>query len=91
VFNPPLPLNVGLIFLPQSIDAQWITAKKDWREAKKRRKTQQEQSSQPPQDQNGQADGESNGTYEEYMDEMRCILYIHGGRGMNDSPPRLHS
>ncbi|XP_006461294.1 hypothetical protein AGABI2DRAFT_221981 [Agaricus bisporus var. bisporus H97] len=63
----------------EGVDAQWITAKKDWREAKKRRKTQQEQSTQSPPDQNVSTNGESNGTYEKYMDDMRCILYIHGG------------
>ncbi|KAJ7782646.1 hypothetical protein B0H16DRAFT_1493861 [Mycena metata] len=50
------------------VDAQWITARKDWQEAKK----------QPPG--RPQVDPEADSApYEEYMDEMRCILYSHGG------------
>lgn len=64
-----------------SVDAQWITAKKDWREAKKRHKMHQSQVPnsgpdgpvQPP-------NGNISDTYEKHMDEMRCILYIHGGK-----------
>ncbi|KAH6914019.1 lipase/esterase [Coprinopsis sp. MPI-PUGE-AT-0042] len=53
------------------VDAQWIVAKKDWREAKRRHK------------QRGEAYPASNpneeGTYVKDMDAMRCILYLHGG------------
>ncbi len=70
-----------------SVDAQWITAKKDWREAKKRYKMHQNQmsdaepgsfrsSEQPARTLNGNMSG----TYEKHMDEMRCVLYIHGGK-----------
>lgn len=69
------------------IDAQWITAKKDWREAKRRHKMRRSQmpnsmldpqSSEQPSE---TSTGGSDDTYEKYMDEMRCILYIHGGEG----------
>ncbi|KAF7351100.1 Abhydrolase-3 domain-containing protein [Mycena sanguinolenta] len=59
------------------VDAQWITAKKDWQEAKRRYKMQDKSktSTQVP-----AVDPEADsGTYEEHMDEMRCILYSHGG------------
>lgn len=99
------------------MDAEWITAKKDWQEAKRRAKEQQELRKQnskknrslsirlngkskapetvPPEmlDGNGNVGGEAssaqkdgsldddeqNGTYQPEMDEMRCILYSHGG------------
>ncbi|KAJ3756791.1 Alpha/Beta hydrolase protein [Lentinula raphanica] len=57
------------------VDAQWITAKKDWQEAKRRyrdkEKTQRE----------GKHEGTENesATYNQDMDMMRCILYAHGG------------
>ncbi|KXN87458.1 AB hydrolase superfamily protein C4A8.06c [Leucoagaricus sp. SymC.cos] len=67
----------------EGVDAQWITAKKDWREAKRRRKMCEAQSSHnataspglEPQSEPSNDDG----TYEKHMDEMRCILYLHGG------------
>lgn len=58
-----------------SVDGQWITAKKDWREAKRRYKMQQK--SRPDADP-VQESGES-ATYDKDMDEMRCIFYLHGG------------
>ncbi|KAK0212425.1 hypothetical protein DFS33DRAFT_1390424 [Desarmillaria ectypa] len=57
------------------VDGQWITAKKDWREAKRRYKMQQK--SKPDVDSVPET-GES-ATYDKDMDEMRCILYLHGG------------
>ncbi|KAK0241337.1 hypothetical protein EDD85DRAFT_818487 [Armillaria nabsnona] len=57
------------------VDGQWITAKKDWREAKRRYKMQQK--SRPDADP-VQESGES-ATYDKDMDEMRCIFYLHGG------------
>ncbi|KAF5382996.1 hypothetical protein D9757_006344 [Collybiopsis confluens] len=51
------------------VDAQWITAKKDWQIHKEREKTQRDE---PHLDQ-----GERT-TYHENMDTMRCILYAHG-------------
>ncbi|KAJ7772099.1 hypothetical protein DFH07DRAFT_803704 [Mycena maculata] len=52
------------------VDAQWVTAKKDWQEAKRRYKKTKATSEEPAAD---------SAPYEEHMDEMRCILYSHGG------------
>ncbi|GJE91355.1 alpha/beta hydrolase [Phanerochaete sordida] len=79
----------------KGVDAEWIAAKKDWREAKRRYKAAQERerqssgehsrapttapseaSSQPSQ--NG-VPADSSPHYQPEMDEMRCILYAHGG------------
>ncbi|RDB24709.1 AB hydrolase superfamily protein C4A8.06c [Hypsizygus marmoreus] len=60
------------------IDAQWITAKKDWREAKRRHKMHQkakETIGVPLSDEKVF----DSGVYEKDMDELRCILYSHGG------------
>lgn len=66
-------------------------AKKDWRDAKKRSKEQAKQrddttpdrtASVTPSshDSTGEEFNESDsGTYQQDMDEMRCILYFHGG------------
>ncbi|KIL68736.1 hypothetical protein M378DRAFT_70444 [Amanita muscaria Koide BX008] len=62
------------------IEGQWITSKKDWREAQKRHKMQhsdQSSGSTPPMNEDGPPDESQR--YEEAMDEMRCILYAHGG------------
>ncbi|KAK7057586.1 Abhydrolase-3 domain-containing protein [Favolaschia claudopus] len=59
------------------VDAQWITAKKDWQEAKRRYKMQNKTKPSveaPPVDPLAEP-----AHYEEHMDEMRCILYSHGG------------
>ncbi|KAF7315080.1 Abhydrolase-3 domain-containing protein [Mycena indigotica] len=53
----------------RGIDGQWITAKKDWQEAKRRHKQQNEQPQPAPDDEH----------YEKRMDDLRCILYAHGG------------
>ncbi|KAJ3927816.1 MAG: hypothetical protein NXY57DRAFT_903201 [Lentinula lateritia] len=59
------------------VDAQWITAKKDWQEAKRRYQdrgnTQRDEKHEPMLDQSESA------TYNQDMDTMRCILYAHGG------------
>jgi hypothetical protein len=85
-----------LIICPQrSVDAQWIVAKKDWREAKRRYKEQERKDSKGPGEQNGHEtpnggdhagdhagsdhDDTESGSYQQDMDEMRCILYSHGG------------
>lgn len=61
-----------------SVDAQWITAKKDWQEAKRRYQdrgnTQRDEKHEPMLDQSESA------TYNQDMDTMRCILYAHGGK-----------
>lgn len=55
--------------------------RKDWEEAKKKHKMQQEQARRaelpipPPME--GRSN--SNGVYDKDMDAMRCILYLHGG------------
>ena len=75
--SPGIPL-----FMLHSVDAQWISTKKDWREAKRRHKMQQgKKGSNSP---GGNASPESGpesvpGAYNKEMDEMRCILYAHGG------------
>ena len=63
-----------------SVDAQWITAKKDWKESKRRHKLQRSKeftnfSSASPEA--GQAQNEA--AYDKDMDATRCILYFHGG------------
>ena len=65
-----------------SVDAEWITMKKDWQEAKKRSKAQQKEhrsrSRHPPGD---DARGDDKpAAYDPEMDKMRCILYAHGGQ-----------
>ncbi|KAH9485586.1 AB hydrolase superfamily protein C4A8.06c [Psilocybe cubensis] len=86
------------------VDAQWLTARKDWQDAKRRHKKRQQQSkkngplnpsspvgdvfpdSSSPTDgafssstPEGEDQDKNEGTYEKNMDEMRCILYLHGG------------
>lgn len=69
------------------IDAEWVTSKKDWQAAKKRR-TQSEKngttspSSPPNTDSTANtqtSNPEASSTYHRDMDELRCILYAHGG------------
>ena len=70
------------------IDGEWITARKDWEEAQKRRKASQSKhnpsSTSAPLTSDSTAGAqplisESNNTYHQEMDAMRCILYAHGG------------
>lgn len=69
------------------IDAEWMTARKDWQEAKKRYKSQSKNNSataSPPLNSDSAAGtqpptSDSSNTYQQEMDEMRCILYTHGG------------
>ncbi|KAF9268529.1 alpha/beta-hydrolase [Marasmius fiardii PR-910] len=56
------------------VDAQWILAKKDWQEHKRRYKMQDRASREKE-----AGVTEESGTYQKDMDEMRCILYSHGG------------
>ncbi|PPQ64555.1 hypothetical protein CVT24_008457 [Panaeolus cyanescens] len=66
------------------VDAQWITAKKDWQEAKRKHKMQKDKAAEGSKastsdpTERGPSTTE-NGTYEKEMDAMRCILYLHGG------------
>jgi hypothetical protein len=84
----------GLVIYPRRrVDSQWIVAKKDWREAKKRHKEQErrkasgtsndQNSPGTPDDSDGvepETDDHESNKYHQDMDEMRCILYFHGGR-----------
>jgi hypothetical protein len=64
-----------------SVDAQWITAKKDYKESKRRHKLQQPKEfadfSSSAGTEAGQAKNEP--AYDKDMDATRCILYFHGG------------
>jgi hypothetical protein len=68
--NSPFTLN--------RVDAQWITTKKDWQEAKRRHKMQQAKKDNPGGDASAES-GADSGVYNKEMDRMRCILYAHGG------------
>ncbi|KAF8178667.1 hypothetical protein K438DRAFT_1844188 [Mycena galopus ATCC 62051] len=59
------------------VDAQWVTAKKDWEEAKRRYKMQNKYKM--PAEVPVVDPAADSAPYEEHMDEMRCILYSHGG------------
>ncbi|KAH7883288.1 hypothetical protein F5I97DRAFT_1903823 [Phlebopus sp. FC_14] len=65
------------------IDAEWITARKDWQEAKKRRKEYERKktglNTSPPTVNSSEGLPETSGAYDEDMDQLRCILYAHGG------------
>ena len=70
------------------VDAEWITARKDYLEEKKRRKAKHKKGSnvdtaaetyaQTSNELPGSSASDDN-VYKEEMDEMRCILYAHGG------------
>lgn len=61
-----------------SVDAEWIVAEKDWQEAKKKQKARGLSMETPAVD-GGNAHQELPPQYQPEMDEMRCILYAHGG------------
>ncbi|KAH9944756.1 lipase/ esterase [Amylocystis lapponica] len=63
----------------QGIDAEWITARKDWEEAKRKHKAQQREARKGRAREPAAAPEEPPATYEPEMDEMRCILFVHGG------------
>jgi hypothetical protein len=66
-----------------SVDAQWITAKKDWLEAKKKYKMQSQNPKPIPSFEGSEAKSfENEGMYDKDMDAMRCILYLHGGQAL---------
>lgn len=58
----------------QGVDAQWITAKEDWKELRRREKERTK-----GQDANPQPKTDEDQVYEAEMDDMKCILYSHGG------------
>ncbi|KAH8087826.1 alpha/beta-hydrolase, partial [Cristinia sonorae] len=74
------------------VDGEWMAAKKDWHEAEKRYKAQEERassmdtntgsgdrSSSSSRDSKPEVPADASPNYQPEMDEMRCILYIHGG------------
>ncbi|KAL4079158.1 hypothetical protein J3A83DRAFT_4086567 [Scleroderma citrinum] len=70
------------------IDGEWMTARKDWQEAKKRHKASQwkknASTASPPLSSDSAAGvqpsaSDMSNSYHQEMDEMRCILYAHGG------------
>ncbi|KAF4563200.1 hypothetical protein EYR40_007091 [Pleurotus pulmonarius] len=61
------------------VDGQWIAAKKDWREAKRKYKMQEAMAKGSAGTPEASPNVQDQGLYEEEMDEMRCILYLHGG------------
>jgi hypothetical protein len=74
-----------------SVDAQWVTAKKDWQEAKRRYKMQNK--SKTPAEAptvDPAADSADSAPYEAHMDEMRCILYAHGGAYVSSAKTLLN-
>jgi hypothetical protein len=77
--------NLTLSRVCYSVDAEWLTMKNDWREAKKRHKMRQDQArmgfnaptaptTSPP-----ESLSSDNNAYDKDMDAMRCIIYLHGG------------
>ncbi|KAI1785206.1 alpha/beta-hydrolase [Ganoderma leucocontextum] len=65
----------------KGVDAEWIVAKKDYQEAKRKQKARRmsmDASSPGPQD-GENPNQEIPPSYQPEMDEMRCILYAHGG------------
>ncbi|PSR74944.1 hypothetical protein PHLCEN_2v9433 [Hermanssonia centrifuga] len=73
----------------RGVDAEWIVARKDWQEAKRRHQAhEKERAGTNEQHKDGsstdspQAGASEDGPprYQPEMDEMRCILFAHGGR-----------
>ncbi|KAI0653965.1 hypothetical protein C8Q70DRAFT_926701 [Cubamyces menziesii] len=63
----------------KGVDAEWIVAKKDWQEAKKRQKAREASTDGPASLDAGHPSQEMPASYQPEMDQMRCILYAHGG------------
>lgn len=67
------------------IAGEWMTARKDWEEAKKRQKGSQKKkagnsdSSQDAVDTLPSSTSEPSNVRDEDVDDLRCILYAHGG------------
>ncbi len=76
--------SLSNLMLNGSVDAQWITAKKDWLEAKKKYKMQYQNPKPVPPFMGSEEDKsfENEGMYDKDMDAMRCILYLHGGQAL---------
>ncbi|KAI0090740.1 hypothetical protein BDY19DRAFT_1035200 [Irpex rosettiformis] len=73
----------------KGVDGEWMVAKKDWHEAEKRYKSQEKQrasfgksgrkSNSAPTIPVTDPEKDVPSSYDPDMDEMRCILYTHGG------------
>ena len=61
------------------VDAQWIVAKKDYQQAKKQQKTNEKYSAEINEKNRTDDTQDAEPIYRPEMDEMRCILYFHGG------------
>lgn len=60
----------------QGVNCQWIAARKDWQEAKRKRKEYEATNKSPPP---ADMDPSIVHEYTPDMDQMRCLLYAHGG------------
>jgi hypothetical protein len=72
----------------RGVDAQWIMVKKDWEEAKRRRKEQERQQAKTPKSPKSPpspvlTESDPEPEYTSDMDDMRCMLYMHGGMSSN--------
>ena len=71
------------------MDAEWIATKKDWEHSEKKYKAhQKDQKDKESRERSATSspemnDEEGSAPYEPSMDEMRCILYLHGGTYVN--------
>lgn len=69
----------------KGVDCQWIALSKDWQEAKRKRKEQELQNISLKKDKGPEIsaekprEGHPEPDYTPDMDEMRCMLYFHGG------------
>ena len=61
------------------MDAEWIVAKKDYQEAKKKQKTREMSTHRSASQDAENPNQEMPPEYQPEMDEMRCVLYAHGG------------
>lgn len=61
------------------VDAQWITAKKDWEESKRRHERQWAKGFTHSSSNPEVGDAKHEAVYDKDMDASRCILYLHGG------------
>lgn len=85
------PTGIDLVCVMQvrglrGVDCQWIALSKDWQEAKRRRKENEHLQRQNTTSKKGKApatekptEGHPEPDYSADMDEMRCMLYFHGG------------
>lgn len=78
------------------VDAEWMAAKKDWDNAEKRFRAHERQRSSTSDSQRtssleGGVHPDASGDYQPEMDEMRCILYAHGGNPSLGSIPNANT